>query len=182
MQQSGMNMWDLIQASTINGANAVGKDAEFGSVTKGKRADLLLLFNNPLDSLSNWKSIDWVISKGVALKPDSVLKPSPVELADQQLLAYNAHNLEGFLAPYANDVEIYVLGSNKLQMKGKEEMRKGYNFLNSPGKLHCNLINRIVQGNVVIDHEEILSDRGKFYGVAIYEIKDGKIAKVWFPR
>jgi hypothetical protein len=182
MQQSGMNMWDLIQASTINGANAVGKDAEFGSVTKGKRADLLLLFNNPLDSLSNWKSIDWVISKGVALKPDSVLKPSPVELADQQLVAYNAHNLEGFLAPYANDVEIYVLGSNKLQMKGKEEMRKGYNFLNSPGKLHCNLINRIVQGNVVIDHEEILSDRGKFYGVAIYEIKDGKIAKVWFPR
>lgn len=67
-------------------------------------------------------------------------------------------------------------------MKGKEEMRKGYNFLNTAGKLHCNLINRIVQGNVIIDHEEILNERGKFYGVAIYEIKDGKIAKVWFPR
>ena len=44
------------------------------------------------------------------------------------------------------------------------------------------LLNRIVQGNIVIDHEEILSDRGKFYAVAIYEIKNGKISKVWFPR
>ena len=66
--------------------------------------------------------------------------------------------------------------------KGKEQMRKGYAFLNTAGKRHCNLINRIVQGNIVIDHEEILSDRGKFYGVAIYEIKNGKIQKVWFPK
>jgi imidazolonepropionase-like amidohydrolase len=182
MKQSGMNMWQLIQASTINGARAIGKEAEFGSVTKGKRADLLLLSKNPLDSLSNWKNIDWVINKGVALKPDSVLKPSPVELADQQLLAYNAHNLEAFLAPYAEDVEIYDLNTNKLRIKGKEEMRKNYKFLNSPGKLHCNLLNRIVKDNIVIDHEEILTDKGTFYGVAIYETKNGKIAKVWFPR
>lgn len=182
MQQSGMSMWQLIQASTINGARALGKETEFGSVTKGKRADLLLLAKNPLESLSNWKSIDWVINKGTALKPDSVLKPSPVELADQQLLAYNAHNLEAFLAVYAEDVEVYDLNTNKLQMKGKEEMRKGYAFLNNGGKLHCNLLNRIVQGNIVIDHEEILNDKGKFYGIAIYEINNGKIAKVWFPR
>ena len=182
MQQSGMNMWQLIQASTINGARAVGKEAEFGSITKGKRADLLLLAKNPLDSLNNWKSIEWVINKGIAVKPDSVRKPSPAELADQQLLAYNAHNLEAFLAAYAEDVEVYDFGTNKLRMKGKEEMRKGYSFLNNDRKLHCNLLNRIVQGNIVIDHEEILTDRGTFYAVAIYEIKGGKIAKVWFPR
>ena len=44
-------MWQLLQASTINGARAVGKEAEFGSVAKGKRADLLLLTKNPLDNL-----------------------------------------------------------------------------------------------------------------------------------
>lgn len=182
MQQSGMTLWQLVQASTINGARAIGKEAEFGSVAKGKRADLLLLSKNPLDSLANWKSIDWVINKGVALKPDSVLMPSPEELADQQLLAYNAHNLEAFLAAYADDVQVYDLVTNRLQMNGKEEMRKGYSFLNTAGKLHCNLLNRIVQGNTVIDHEEILTDKGKFYGIAIYQIKDGKIVKVWFPR
>jgi hypothetical protein len=39
----------------------------------------------------------------------------------------------------------------------------------------------MVEGNIVIDHEEITVKSGKFYGIAIYEIKNGKIAKVWFP-
>jgi hypothetical protein len=60
--------------------------------------------------------------------------PSPVELADQQLLAYNAHNLEAFLAAYAEDVEIYDLNTNTLRTKGKADMRKRYSFLNFAGK------------------------------------------------
>jgi hypothetical protein len=124
-----------------------------------------------------------VINKGVVLKPDSLLRPTPVELADQQLVAYNAHNLEAFLVPYSEDVEIYDLETNKLQVKGKEAMRKRYSFLNNIKTLYCNLLNRIVQGNIVIDHEEIWAEGGqKFYGVAIYEIKNDKIVRVWFPR
>ena len=182
MQLSGMNAWQLLQASTINGAKAVGKEAEFGSVKKGKRADLLLLSKNPLDSIANWQSIEWVINKGVTARPDSVRKPTAEELADQQLVAYNAHNLEAFLAPYADDEEIYDLGTNKLQVKGKEAMRKRYAFLTNIGTLHCNLLNRIVQGNVVVDHEEIwLAGGRRVYAIAIYETGDGKIKKVWFP-
>ncbi len=183
MQLSGMNTWSLLQASTINGAKAVGKEKEFGAVKKGLRADLILLAKNPVEDFRNWQSIDWVINKGVAIKPESVLQPSPVELADQQLVAYNAHNLEAFLAPYAENIEIYDLSTNKLQTKGKEAMRKRYGFLNTAKTLYCNLINRMVQGNIVIDHEEIWVDGGrKFYGLAIYEVKDSKIVKVWFPK
>ncbi len=94
-----------------------------------------------------------------------------------------AHNLEAFLAPYAEDIEIYDLSTNKLQVKGKEAMRKQYSFLNTVKTLYCNLLNRMVEGNVVVDHEEIWMDGGrKFYGLAIYEVKDGKIVKVWFPE
>jgi len=181
MQAAGMNTWQLMRSSTVNGARAVGREAEFGTVTPGKRADLLLLSKNPSETIENWKSIELVINKGQAFIPDSLLKPTAVELADQQLLAYNAHNLEAFLAPYAEDVEVYDLTTQKLQMKGKKAMREGYAFLNSKGKLHCKLLNRIVQDNIVVDHEEITTDRGTFYGVAIYEVKDGKIARVWFP-
>ena len=70
MQQSGLNMWQLLESSTINGARAVGRETEFGSIKKGKRADMVLLSKNPLDSIDNWKQIDWVIIKGVAWKPD----------------------------------------------------------------------------------------------------------------
>ncbi|HEV7330401.1 MAG TPA: amidohydrolase family protein [Flavisolibacter sp.] len=183
MQQSGMRGWDLLQASTINGAKAVGKEGEFGAVKKGLRADLLLLSKNPIEDFRNWQSIAVVINRGAVLQPDSLLKPTPEELADQQLLAYNAHNLEAFLEPYAEDVEIYELETNKLQVKGKEAMRKQYSFLNTAKTLYCNLLNRIVQDNIVVDHEEIWGEGGrKFYGLAIYEIKGDKIVRVWFPR
>jgi len=182
MKESGLDMWQLVQASTINGAKAVGKDAEFGSIKKGKRADLVLLNKNPIDDLANWNNIDRVINKGTAVKPDSVMRNSPADLADQQLLAYNAHNLEAFLAPYAEDVEIYTF-PNKLDIKGKDQMRKAYQFLNTTPKLYCKLLNRIVQGNIVIDHEEVWGFGNKpFYGVAIYEIEAGKIKRVYFPQ
>lgn len=182
MQDAGMNVWSLLQASTINGAKALGKQNEFGAIKKGMQGDVLLLTKNPVESIENWQSIDLVIKKGISMKPDSVQKLSAVELADQQLAAYNAHNLEAFLAPYAEEIEIYNLNTGKLGLKGKDAMRKQYSFLNTAGIRHCNLLNRIVNGNMVIDHEEIITDKGKFYGVAIYEMKDGKIVKVWFPR
>jgi imidazolonepropionase-like amidohydrolase len=181
MQQSGMSTWALLQASTINGARVLAKQNEFGAIRKGMRADLLIVSKNPAEDFANWKTIEWVINKGMAMRPDSILKPSPVELADQQLIAYNAHNLEAFLAPYSDSVEIYDLSTHKLQVKGKEAMRKRYSFLSNIDVLHCNLLNRIVDENFVIDHEEITVKNGKFYGVAIYEIKGGKIIRVWFP-
>jgi hypothetical protein len=129
-------------------------------VKKGLRADLLLLTRNPVESIGNWQSIEWVINKGVAMKPELLLQLTPAELADQQLVAYNAHDLEAFLAPYADDVEIYDLQTGKLQVKGKEAMRKRYNFLTNVKTLYCNLINRMVQGNIVVDHEEIWAEGG----------------------
>lgn len=180
MQQSGMDTWRLLQASTLNGAKAVNKQAEFGAVKKGLRADLLLLSKDPIESVANWQYVDWVINKGEAMKPDSLLPLSPVELADEQLAAYNAHDLEAFLRPYAGDVEGYSLSTGKLQFKGKEAMRRQYSFLAHIGDLHCNVVNRIVQGNTVIDHEDVLMNGGPLQGVAIYEIRNGKIAKVWF--
>ena len=183
MQQSGMSPWALLQASTINGAKAVGKENEFGAVKKGHRADLVLLSKNPVEDFRNWQSIAVVINRGVVLQPDSLFHPSPEELADQQLLAYNAHNLEAFLAPYAEEVEIYDLQTNTLRVKGKEAMRKQYSFLNTVKTLYCNLLNRIVQGNIVVDHEEIWGESGRrFYAIAIYEVQGDKIVRVWFPR
>lgn len=182
MQQSGFNTWQLLQASTINGAKALGKQKETGSIAKGKTAHMLLLYRNPLDSLANWRSIDMVINKGVALKKDSIVTYKPEDLADAQLLAYNAHNLEAFLAPYADDVEVYNFPAT-LTIKGKEAMRKAYGFLTTTPGLYCRLLNRIVQGNTVIDHEEVTGfGPNPVYAVAIYEIKEGKIKKVYFTR
>ncbi|HRX94752.1 MAG TPA: amidohydrolase family protein [Chitinophagaceae bacterium] len=180
MQDAGMNNWQILEASTINGAKAVGEEKEWGSIAKDKLANMLLLNANPLESLENWQKIDRVINKGIAYKPDSFLQNTPEMLAQQQLNAYNAHDLEAFLAPYADDVEVYTF-PDKLMMKGKEEMRKNYQFVTKTPSLFCRLVNRIIEGNTVIDQEEVWGFGEKpIHGVAIYKIDNGKIRKVYF--
>lgn len=182
MQKAGLNSWQLLQASTTNGAKAVGQEKEWGSIAKDKIANMVLLNANPLDSLANWKKIDRVINRGKSFIPDSILQNTPVMLVQQQLNAYNAHDLEAFLSPYADDVEIYST-TGKLQIKGKEAMRKEYVFITKFPHLYCRLMNRIVSGNTVIDYEEIWisPDPVKLqYGAAIYVIEKGKISKVYF--
>ncbi len=65
MQEAGLNNWQLLTCSTINGAKAVAKEKMFGSIRTGKQANMLLLNNNPVDELSNWRKIKLVINKGV---------------------------------------------------------------------------------------------------------------------
>ena len=47
----GMNMAEALNAATINAAHSLGLEADRGSITTGKRADLVIL-NAP-----NWKHI-----------------------------------------------------------------------------------------------------------------------------
>ena len=180
MQKTGATLWQLLQASTINGAKAVGKEKEFGSITVGKTADVVLLNANPLESLNNWNNINAIINKGNLLNKDSIVLITPELLAQQQLNAYNAHHLDAFLEPYADSVEIYRF-PNQLLIKGKEQMRKQYAFVNNNANLHCNLLNRIVQGNTVIDQEEVFGFAEKpVHGIVIYKITNGKIDEVYF--
>ncbi len=182
MQDAGCSTWEILQAATINGAKALGKQDQWGSISKQKFADMVLLNANPILSLANWRNIDIVFSRGIMIKPDTLIQNTPEMLAQQQLNAYNAHDLEAFLAPYADDVEIYDF-PGKPTAKGKDEMRKNYQFITRTPGLYCRLLNRIVQGNMVIDHEEIYTEgRKPFTGVAIYIIEKGKISKVYFPE
>lgn len=182
MKRSGLTNWDLLQASTVNAAKAMGKAGEFGAIQKGLRADLVLLNGDPADDLLQLQQIALLVRNGQVVQRDSLVRYRPEEVADRQLLAYNAHHLEAFLAAYTDDVEIYNLSSGKLLAKGKEEMRKQYSFLNGVKTLYCKVLNRVVEGKVVVDHEEIWTDGNKKQqGLAIYEMRGDKIAKVWFP-
>lgn len=104
------------------------------------------------------------------------------ELAQAQLDAYNNHDLEAFLLPYSDSVAVYTF-PNQLQYKGKAQMRKVYGemFQNLPD-LHCSLVNRIAIGHTVIDQESVVfrKDEKPMQAIAIYKVKEGKIAEVYF--
>lgn len=112
----------------------------------------------------------------------AMAQQSAADLAQAQLDAYNQRNLEAFLLPYDDSVAVYTF-PNQLQYRGKAEMRKVYGqmFQNLPD-LHCTLVNRMVQGNTVIDQESVVFRKGEkpLQAIAIYKVKAGKIAEVFF--
>lgn len=108
--------------------------------------------------------------------------PDPEIIVQQQLDAYNARDIEGFLATYLKDVKLYNF-PYQLRTDGLEALRKGYtNFFESASDLHCEIKNRMVIGNIVIDEELVTANGNTFRAVAIYEVTDGRIAKVTFLR
>lgn len=181
MQQAGLSNWEIIVSATINAAKGFGKEKDYGSIEKGKIADLLLLNKNPITDLNIPANLRTLFHRGVIIEPAQLLKPTPEMLVQQQLNAYNARNIEEFLAPYSDSVAIYNFNGKQL-MKGKEQIRQRYSgFFNNSPDLHCQLLNRIVQGNTVIDQEQItISGRKPFGGVAVYTIENNKISIVHF--
>ncbi len=180
MKKSGMSTWKIIQASTINGAKILNKEHEFGTVNKGKKANLIILNENPIENIENITKIHQVINKGIVIHPSKLIEDTPSDLAQRQLNAYNFRNIEAFLEPYADNVEVYSY-PNTLRYKGKENMRKRYSkMFNIAIGLHCELKERIVQGNIVIDKERVTFKDKVVETVAIYHIKNNKISKVYF--
>ncbi len=180
MKETGMSNWQILTASTINGAKVLGKENEFGSVTINKKANLVLLDANPIEDIENLTRINRVINNGIVFNPGEILKDSPEDLAQRQLNAYNLRNIDAFLEPYAEDVEVYQY-PNTLQFKGKETMRQNYSqMFKSVPNLHCELVDRIIQGNIVIDKERVQFGDKIVEAVAIYHIENNKIKKVLF--
>ncbi len=182
MQEAGMNNWQILTAATLNGAQVLGKANEFGSIQTGKSADMLLLDADPVSDINNLKSIHLIINKGKPCLPDTLIPASPEQLVQQQLNAYNAYDLEQFLARYAEDVKVFNF-PNELILEGKEAMRKQYDFLNNSPGLHAKVVQRTVLNNTVIDHERAtFPGRPAIEVIAMYIIKEGKIAEVYFKR
>ena len=107
-----------------------------------------------------------------------------VEVINKEVEAYNNRDLEAFVATYTPDAKIYIF-PDSLIMSGHNDIRKRYKirFDNTPN-LHCEITNRIVHGNFVIDHEKItgIQEGTATTAVLIYEVKDGLIRKAWIVR
>ena len=180
MQKAGLSIAKILKASTINAATAFGKEAQWGSIEKGKIADLVLLDKNPLESLQHLISIHSVFKNGKMMSPDTIVNESAEAIVQRQVNAYNARNIEAFMDTYADDIELYDF-PGKLSSKGKEVMRKNYEQLfKNVNNLYCEIENRIMIGNKIIDKEKVRAGSEIVHAVAIYEVENGKIKKVIF--
>ncbi len=99
----------------------------------------------------------------------------------RQLEAYNARDLERFLAEFTDDVRVYRPPSAEPALSGKKAFGEFYaaQRFNLPG-LHAEVLGRIVIGNKVIDHERIAGVRDAPFEMAVvYQVAGGRIAALW---
>lgn len=62
--KAGFTPMEAIQAATIIPARVMKQDKEVGTVEAGKRADLIIIEGNPLESISNIRNVRFVVAGG----------------------------------------------------------------------------------------------------------------------
>ena len=107
---------------------------------------------------------------------------NPEDIIQKQLDFYNNHDLDGFISTYHEDIKIYNLIDNSIILEGKEYLREKYSERFQVLKVHAEVQNRMVIGNRVIDHEHVttINTDSIVKAVAIYELEDALIKRVWF--
>ena len=107
---------------------------------------------------------------------------NPADPVQRQLDAYNAHDLDRFVAEYAEDVQVFKPPATAPLLSGKKAFAEHYasNRFTLPD-LHAEVVQRIVSGNTVVDHERVTGlGEGVVEAVAVYRVDDGLISAVWF--
>ncbi len=64
LNKNGIPMIDVIKMATLNAAMYLGKENEFGSIERGKLADIVLLNADPLKDVKNFQAIEAVYKGG----------------------------------------------------------------------------------------------------------------------
>ena len=68
MTRFGLSPMGAIQAATINAADLIGIKEKAGSITKGKRADIIAVKINPLEEVTSLENVNFVMKGGVVYK------------------------------------------------------------------------------------------------------------------
>jgi hypothetical protein len=108
---------------------------------------------------------------------------SPEVVVQRQLDAYNAKNVDAWLATYAPDAKQYEHPA-ELLASGHAEIRARISSRLSEPNIHAKLIKRTVMGNIVIDHEDVTrtfpEGPGNVELVCIYVVENGLIQTASF--
>ena len=105
------------------------------------------------------------------------------DIVARQLDAYNARDIDAFMACWAKAAEVFA-HPDILLASGHNDIRARHELRFQEPDLFAHLISRIVLGNRVVDTELVTRNFPEGIGqvdvIGIYEIEDSLIARAWF--
>ncbi|MFZ5835601.1 MAG: nuclear transport factor 2 family protein [Pseudomonadota bacterium] len=112
------------------------------------------------------------------------MSPAEIEKVIQtQLDAYNAHDIEAFMAMWADDA-LYFEHPSTLLAEGAAAIRARHVARFQEANLFARLKQRMVLGNKVVDYETVTrtfpEGPGTIDVIVTYEVINGKVAKAWY--
>ena len=110
------------------------------------------------------------------------LSHDPEAVVQRQLEAYNARDIDALLAAYADDAQTFEHPA-KLLASGSVQLRDRFMARFQEPNLHAALVERVVMGHIVVDHEKVTrtfpEGPGSLELLMIYDVQKGRIAKAW---
>jgi hypothetical protein len=106
---------------------------------------------------------------------------SPLEVVNKRMDAYNQHNLNAFLATYAETVQVYTYPDKQLA-GGKVHLQSIFEPMFKEGNVSVTIHQQIEKDSFVINQETVIYADKKTDYVSIYKVEDGLITEVRFVR
>ncbi len=103
---------------------------------------------------------------------------SATDVVERQVAAFNAHDLDAFIATYAPDATVTGVEGAAEALRGHEAMRRHYaGRLTQPG-LRATIEERVAIGRWIVDRETVMNASGSAEALAVYEVEDELIQRV----
>jgi hypothetical protein len=113
-----------------------------------------------------------------------LLGMTPEKIIDNQLGAYNNHDLEAYLNCFSSDIEVRSFPSGKLMADrtGPAFRARFQKMFEDTPDVQATLVSRVVHGRFVVDSEVIRStpEAEPRSVTAIYEVGEEQILRMWF--
>lgn len=101
LSKSGLSNYDVLKSATINPSEYFNKQNELGSIKEVKKADLIILSENPIESIENLEKVEGLVCNGVYIDSNKI------KIIKEKI--YKRNNSWAMTAKLIYDVFVFML-------------------------------------------------------------------------